>query len=1035
MNCECGCCSGVHVALPAARRNAPAQAEISHRPGDWASFLQALQANLSNARFPELGALTTRARDDATLALCDAWSVAAEVLSFYQDRIANEGYLRTATERRSLIELGRLTGYAPRPGVSASVYLAYTLDANAGRVTIPRGTRAQSVPEAGETMQTFETADALAARAEWSRITVRLSQPVWRSSSDDDLRYGVPARGLTLAGTATRLALNDPLLVDFGGTVPKAYRIIGLEPDETAQTTYVRLAPWHESSQARAARAATLAAASIAAGTIAAGPLNGRSLYRAITATRTPPRAAPPVTKELQLRAGGDLFARLLAHQSPTLRDMLVPALRSFDARGSDLKPIAVYALRASAAVFGSAAPATVMTQPPNADGIPAFGRLTIELAWADLPQIRDLPANANEVNLSELPLDGVFDAVKPDTPTQRSWVLIDAPEVQMPAEPPPPGLVESVAPSVVTGRIFTTVARVLESRTASLSIGAALSAKSTQLSVEPVWYDLERRLLTSEFGVPLLRGTRVHAQCEALALARDPLKEPVEESGEGELELELDGYYDGLLPGMGLIAGGERADIPDAKARVPAAERVEIAAVRHDVLRYRRGTTSTTGANGPPDGAAFPNDTLHTFVRLRQPLKYSYRRPSFVLHGNVVRATHGETRREVLGAGDATQSGQRFTLKSPPLTFVAAATETGVASTLRVRVNRLLWHETVDIAANAADARVYTTSRSDAEVTSLEFGDGVHGARLPTGADNVAAEYRSGLGAAGNVRAAQISLPTDKPLGVSGVINPLRASGGARADSIRQARENLPIAAIALDRLVSVSDYADFARDYAGIGKAASTALRINGRERVFLTIAGVDDEPIDETSDLYVNLDLALRRFGAAQQPFRIGVRRALFLVIRATIAIDPDYEWADVSARVRAALLDAFGFEAAAFARRVSASRVIATIEAVRGVVHLTAFDLDALDDDDLIDNLVATADPPAPPPPPTPLAGANPEGTAATGVSVVNVSAVRVSRDHIDAEGAVVAADGRTVLPAQIAYLPADVPDTLFLEQAP
>ncbi len=100
-----------------------------------------------------------------------------------------------------------------------------------------------------------------------------------------------------------------------------------------------------------------------------------------------------------------------------------------------------------------------------------------------------------------------------------------------------------------------------------------------------------------------------------------------------------------------------------------------------------------------------------------------------------------------------------------------------------------------------------------------------------------------------------------------------------------------------------------------------------------------------------------------------------------------------------------------------------------------MHLTAFDLDALNDDDLIDNLVATTDPPATPPPPTPLAGANPESTAATGVSVVNVSAARVSRDHIDVEGAVVAADGRTVLPAQIAYLPADVPDTLFLEQAP
>ena len=50
------------------------------------------------------------------------------MLTFYQERIANEGYLRTATERRSVLELARLVGYqlAARR-VAASVYLAYTL--------------------------------------------------------------------------------------------------------------------------------------------------------------------------------------------------------------------------------------------------------------------------------------------------------------------------------------------------------------------------------------------------------------------------------------------------------------------------------------------------------------------------------------------------------------------------------------------------------------------------------------------------------------------------------------------------------------------------------------------------------------------------------------------------------------------------------------------------------------------------------------------------------------------------------------------
>ena len=34
---------------------------------------------------------------DFSIALLDAWSMAADVLTFYQERIANEAYLRTAS--------------------------------------------------------------------------------------------------------------------------------------------------------------------------------------------------------------------------------------------------------------------------------------------------------------------------------------------------------------------------------------------------------------------------------------------------------------------------------------------------------------------------------------------------------------------------------------------------------------------------------------------------------------------------------------------------------------------------------------------------------------------------------------------------------------------------------------------------------------------------------------------------------------------------------------------------------------------------
>ena len=65
----------------------------------------------------------------------------------------------------------------------------------------------------------------------------------------------------------------------------------------------------------------------------------------------------------------------------------------------------------------------------------------------------------------------------------------------------------------------------------------------------------------------------------------------------------------------------------------------------------------------------------------------------------------------------------------------------------------------------------------------SVIFGDGEHGARLPSGVENVTATYRSGIGAAGMVGAGRITLMAMRPLGIRSVTNPLRRvrRGGSR--------------------------------------------------------------------------------------------------------------------------------------------------------------------------------------------------------------------------------------------------------------
>ena len=67
-------------------------------------------AGLSSAS-SALAALRTRENDDFTIGLLDAVACAADVLTFYQERIANESYLRTAIERVSLQEMAKLIGY------------------------------------------------------------------------------------------------------------------------------------------------------------------------------------------------------------------------------------------------------------------------------------------------------------------------------------------------------------------------------------------------------------------------------------------------------------------------------------------------------------------------------------------------------------------------------------------------------------------------------------------------------------------------------------------------------------------------------------------------------------------------------------------------------------------------------------------------------------------------------------------------------------------------------------------------------------
>jgi len=916
----CNCCEGIEPTTPLAIANRPGLDALRYRAGTHATFLETMLARLSSSQYPALHKLTARNPSDPAIALLDAWATVADVLTFYQERLANEGFLRTATERRSVLELANLVGYAPRPGVTASVYLAYTVDENTkDEVVIPQGARAQSVPDPGELPQTFETSEELRARREWNALKPRLGRPHNLNNPEDANKIDT----LYTQGIDMNLHPNDLLLFVFGKEKDKLIhrRIEKVEHLHSEKLTKLELQDAQSSTpkQAKSQKSAI------------------QSRIEQITKdTGSITSYVVPITLELD---------------PEVVKDSIYPAWRNANLHPPSVPQ--VFAFRVTASLFGHNAPKRLKI----ANGVPE--------------EIPDFPI---EEEGDQIYLDGSYEGILSD-----SWVIVEnGQETYIIAKvTSPQHKISRAAYGIVGKTTFFTLSDPAD--------GNVLN-----------WYTDKKSFLK-------LRKVVVHVQSEELTLADEPI--PASEPVGAYDTIFLDTLVEGLEIGRRLIVSGEQ--VIKGTTGVMGSELAILAAVKQRVFKKRL------------------DDKIQTELTLVNRLAHRYKRDTVTIYANVVKATHGETRTEVLGSGDGSKALQAFTLKQPPLTYVAAPVPSGVESTLQVRVNDLQWHAADTLTGLSTNDRSFIIKTDDDGQTTVIFGNGQQGARLPTGVENVRAEYRSGIGKAGNVKARQISLLMTRPLGVKEVINPRPASGGADKESRDQARVSAPLAVMALDRLVSVQDYADFARIYAGVGKASATQLSASRRELVYVTIAGADDSLVDKHSDLYHNLVQALRRHGDPHQPLQVEIRELLVLFIQAGVRVLPDHRWESVEPQIRCALLDTFSFERRELGQDVLYAEVVSTIQAVKGVDYVDLDVLDAASRDDTLAFLAQNKQPDL-------LAFLASERKKRSGLQEGQPQPrkrIPVHLARLDAKRA----DG--IAPAQLAFLSPDVPDTLILKEIP
>jgi len=834
--------------------------------------------------------------------LIELWAYLADILTFYQERIANEAFLSTATQRDSLRRLAELIAYQPQPGSAATALLAFTIQRDQ-QVIIPKGFRTGSKPKPGKKPTVFETEAGIAARDEHSAIPLSMVAPTNQFAllSDYGLLLGVGSFAMTAAAAASVYGSAGATYLQ---TLSPALNLSALST--TLTETVAEAASPASSATAitdplPAARAFRISeSASLSINRSAFGGLYLSQTKRQIVLQGTSTRLAVGdyvlVVEHEGKGAEEKATVRQVSNVSPDKKSATTtitwqePSAVSYD------KDSTLYALRVTAAPFGSNAPryntlpADVKTKPPE-DG-----------DWDDASNAKAyVPAGRS------IFLDSTYDNAK-GTNDNPGWVVLLSDNA--------------------SGVFHVTDARPVS------NADYAMSTKVTRLT-----FKSPETIVAKIFP---LRTTVVLTGNELLALQNNlPLPEPL--SGP---TLILAGQYSGLTAGQTVILEGKLYDSKKDEAT--------------EIVNAEAGILA-----GPPIVDTINNITT---VTLKKALENSYARAGTVLYANIIEATQGETvRDEILGSSNGTAF-QSFKLKKSPLTYLPADDAEGlsaVESTLLVTINGVLWEEKRTLFESAPNGQDYTASQDDEEKTLVTFGDGIFGARPPTGKDNVHARYRKGLGNSGNVGSGDIQQLIDSLPGVQKVKNPQAAFGGADREDSDQVRTNASASLRTFGRAVSAADYAALALSYPGVAKASAawvtrdaTTLKALAHPYIQLVIATADQKPLAVQPTFALKLRGFLDQRRDPNVPLRITDFVPVYIDASATVEIDEHFPQQATLAAVQAALNPAvsvdgpagfFAFERLGFGESVHLSALYAELQSVAGVRDARVTTLRRLDTD--------------------------------------------------------------------------------------
>jgi hypothetical protein len=757
--------------VPAVITNPPGQDAIAYRVADFAGFRAALLASLPGEQ--ELVSFAP-APGDLGLQVLEWWAYLGDILTFYNERIAAEGYLRTATRPDSLDHLVRVLGYRPRPGIAATGQLAVLARPGgpAGTLTVPAGMAITSTPSPGVPAQTFETT-APASFNGPSDIPVTLVPP-----------GGMTAGSVLLAGTVTGISTGDSLLL-----VPRGW-------DGRTETWAVITVQGTAPAADPSGGTNTLVSFGVSAGADpaerpAAPPAASYRLLRPISST---PLMQPIAEAEVS-QLSFDLAA--------TVRGITPGDIVMIDGSGN------------------------------GSGSYPAVVTGYSEATW---------------YSVNGDPATPTFPA--PNSAATPPPVVVPYPHSVLQLRMPPSAV------SVLSALVAYFQARTASGERAAASSQAML-AETTGLSFEG---SAEVQSAERHRPTPVLPQILRYAFTDAGTLIPAPVTALAS------------------LPATAAPPDGFQAPAAAAAAFVENSTGAGAA-----VIVTAAGPGQLT-LDAPAGAGTALSPVLVPPLRLLLDL---------------VEVTRGTSvTGEILGSGDASVSGQTFTLAKSPLTYLAAGS--GQASTLTVSVSGVAWTEASTLFGQPPGAPVFVTRQLPDGGTQVRFGDGVNGARLPSGTGNVVASYRYGSGAASPPAGKLTAVARPQP-GIAGVRNPVPVAGGADPDLPSALRRNGPASTLTLGRAISAADYEAIAVRTPGVSRAKAVWSFNPAEQRPVITVY---------VGDTQAAAGLARTALAASGDPNRaVAVTAAspIRLQLGCTLVVSADRQPAAVAAAATAALLD--------------------------------------------------------------------------------------------------------------------------------